>query len=228
MSGTRMSRTFDGRWVNTIVLMSPNLRRDPRGGERRDAPPAGSPRRRSRRATAGSTPNCRLEPVGHQALRDEPAGEGIEREQDREPEHDALRTMQPESPPDAVVLGARWEALRRPVRRRQNPATIDDPDERVADDDRAISVERRRAPVQQRLADEPRRERAGRRRDVPDEVVPGERRRPACVGHRLRQRRLLDGEERSDLVAGRRDDADRASQDEQRHPAGRARRRRPR
>ena len=56
-----------------------------------------------------------------------------------------------------------------------------DPDDRVADDDRAVGVERRGPAVDQGLADQPGAERTGRRRHVADDVVPGERRRPAAV-----------------------------------------------
>ena len=129
-----------------------------------------------------------------------------------------LERPRPEPAPDAVGRGGR----RRRLDLTAQPPEADhhrDPDDRVADDDGAVGVERRQAAIDERLAQQPRAERARRRGDVADEVVPGERRRPPAVGHGLAERRLLDGEERADLVAGRGDDPDRADEDEQRQPA---------
>ena len=78
-----------------------------------------------------------------------------------------------------------------------------EPDDRVADDDRAVGIDGRQPAVDQGLADEAGTESAGRRGDVADDVVPGECRCPAGVRGRLGQGRLFDGEERPDLVPGR-------------------------
>ncbi len=102
------------------------------------------------------------------------------------------------------------------------PAEADrhrDPDQRVADDDRPVGVDRGEPAVDQRLADDPGTQRSRRGGDVAGQVVPGERRGPASVWRRLRQPGLLDCQEWPDLVAGRRDHPDRGGQDQERWPA---------
>src|SRR4051794_27706246 len=47
-----------------------------------------------------------VEPVGHQALRDEAATEGIEREEERQLQDDALRSMETETGSDPVIADA--------------------------------------------------------------------------------------------------------------------------
>ena len=217
MSGTRMSSTFDGRWVKTIVLSSPiraaiRRRRQRRHRGQQVRPEEDQAEERRIRAVLD------VEPVGHQALRDEAAAEGVEREQDRQLQHGALGSAEPEPAPDAIGrdLG-RWRLDGRPEP--PEPDHHREADHRVADDDRAIGVDGRRSAVDEGLAEQAGAERAGRGRDVADEVVPGERRRPAPVRDGLGQGGLLDGQERADLVAGRRDDADGAGQDQQRDEA---------
>ena len=75
--------------------------------------------------TAGSTPNCDVEPVGHQALRDEPAAERVDGEEDRQAQDDALRATEPEAPPDAVVAPVARRGLdrRRRAARTRWPST---------------------------------------------------------------------------------------------------------
>ena len=58
------------------------------------------------RARPGSTPKRQVEPVGDQALRDEPAGEGVEREQRRQPEHHRHATDRARAGGAIAVVGA--------------------------------------------------------------------------------------------------------------------------
>ena len=97
---------------------------------------------------------------------------------------------------------------------------MSEPDERVADDDRPIGVDRGEArPARKPWLRSPAASAPDRGRDVAGEVVPGEGRRPARVRGRLAEGRLLDGEERPDLVAGRADHPDRRGEDQERDPA---------
>ena len=83
MSGTRISSTFDGRCVKTIVLISP---------KRAASGPAASAETPARMlapkkiapSTAGSTPKRSLNQKATKLWIDEPAGERIEREQGRQ------------------------------------------------------------------------------------------------------------------------------------------------
>ena len=93
MSGTRISRTLDGMWVKTIVLTRP-IR-----AAMADAASAEMPARRLAPkkivpsvACVGAEPQ--VEPVGHDALDDEAAGEGIQREQAGEPQDHPARAVQ--------------------------------------------------------------------------------------------------------------------------------------
>ena len=196
----RSSRTATASWQGRHQRHEDqqHVRRDVGEDHRVDQPdPRGDPGRRQRRhgrqQVGGEEDRAEdrrldaeldVEPVGHQALRDEPATEGVDREQDRQLEHDALRAPEAEPAADAVGRRPSRAAPRWPCRaaRTRSPSAM--PDDRVADDDRAVGVERGDAAVEQGLAEQPGAERAGRGRDVADEVVPGEGRGPAPVRRR--------------------------------------------
>ena len=141
MSGTRISSTFDGMWVKTIVLIEPEPGRDPCRRQRRDR--GQQVREEEDRAEdRGLDAVLEMEPVGHQALRDEPAAEGVDREQDRQLEHDAASTA---PRPKRRRMPSVDDGRRRRLDGRAEPPEADrhrDPDDRIADDDGAVGVER--------------------------------------------------------------------------------------
>ena len=122
MSGTRISSRFDGMWVKTIVLMSPN-RAAIRAADSDDTAASRFAPKKIEPELGRVDAELQVEPVGHQALRDEPATERVDREQDRQLEDDALRAPEPEAPPDAVGRGGR----RRRLDRRAQPPEADRP-----------------------------------------------------------------------------------------------------
>ena len=71
------------------------------------------------------------------------------------------------------------------------------PDDRVADDDRPVALEGRRAGRLERLGEDARGQRPDGGRERPGEVVPGEHARPPAGREPLGQGRLLDGQERA-------------------------------
>ena len=84
MSGTRISSTFDGRWVKTIVRIRP-MRAAIRAAASAEMPASRFAPKRAAPMTAGIGAEAEVEPVGDQALDDEAAAEGVEREQGRQP-----------------------------------------------------------------------------------------------------------------------------------------------
>ena len=58
MSGTRISSTFDGRWVKTIVLMSP-IRAAIRAADRLETAASRFAPKKISPSNPGSTPYCR-------------------------------------------------------------------------------------------------------------------------------------------------------------------------
>ena len=104
-----MSSTFDGRWVKTIVLMSP-IRAAMRAADSDDTAASRLAAKKIAPSVAGPTPNRDREPEGHQGLRDEPAGEGVEREQGRQPGDDPARATEAEPAADAVLGRSRAAA----------------------------------------------------------------------------------------------------------------------
>ena len=206
MNGTRMSSTFDGRWVKTIVLTRP--KRAASGA----AASADSPA--SRLAAASRTPSTRrvdaellAEPEGDERLGDEAAGEGVEREQRRQPQHDPLRAMQAQPATDAVVddFGARYLDRGRQKQEEQRQQQAADG---VAGNDQPVGIDRGEAGIDRGLRGETGGERAGGRRERSDQLVAGEDGGSSSRRQQLRERRLFDGEERSHLVARRTDHAD--------------------
>ena len=123
MSGTRISSTFDGRWVKTIVLISP-IRAAIRAADSDETAASRLAPKKIAAEDGRLDAELEVEPVGHQALRDEAAAEGVEREQGRQPQHDPLRAAEPEAAADAVAAAARAAAPRRPAPSRQNPTAI--------------------------------------------------------------------------------------------------------
>ena len=91
MNGTRISSTFDGRWVNTIVRISPN---------RAASGPAASAENAARMLAAnrmpptiaGSASNWLVSQKAMNPEHDEAAAEGIEREQGRQAGDDRRAT----------------------------------------------------------------------------------------------------------------------------------------
>ena len=123
MSGTRISSTFDGRWVKTIVLMSP-IRAAIRAADSDETAASRLAPKKIAPSVAGSTPNCEVEPVGHQALRDEPAAEGVEREQDRQLEDDPLASARARAAAGCRRSRPRAAAPRSPARAARSRPTM--------------------------------------------------------------------------------------------------------
>ena len=128
MSGTRISSTFDGRWVKTIVLIRPIRAAIRAADERRH-------RGQQVRAEEDRAEDRRLdavpevEPVGHQALRDEPATEGVDREE--QPTAERRRRCERPSPRRRRIPSS----ARRPRRRldgRAEPPEADGHDEPIS------------------------------------------------------------------------------------------------
>ena len=162
-----------------------------------------------------------VEPERHQALRDEPAGERIQGEQRGQPQHHPARPAQPKAATDPVIRprwsrSSRWGLRLDPGTQAPGHGGHDQADHGVPRDHDAIGVHLRHAACEEALADQPGRQRAGRRGDVPHEVVPGEGRRSPAIRYDLGERCLLHGQERANLIAGRGDDPDHSGQDEQR------------
>ena len=112
MNGTRMSRTLDGRWVKTIVSISPK-RAASGAAASAEIPASTFAPASSAPSSAGSTPHCSLNQKAMKRLRDEAAGEGVEGEEGRQTKHDRLRAMEAEPPADAVVDDIRARNLDR-------------------------------------------------------------------------------------------------------------------
>ena len=188
ISGTRMSSTLDGRWVNTIVLMRPN-RAAMRAADSDDTAASRFAAKKISPRTAGSDLEPRREPEGHERLRDEAAGEGVEGEQRRQPRDDPAGAAP--RPRRSGCLPGDGRARRgfdggpeRPGDRRHRQT-----DRRVADDDGPVGGQVRPAAVDEGAAQDPGEERTGRRGHVARQRVPGERRGPATVRHDLGKRR---------------------------------------
>ena len=210
MSGTSTRSRFDGRWVNTMVFTRPK-RFASHPAERAEMPgqDVGPEEDRAQRGLVGAEP--RVEPEGHEALHHEAAGEGVEREERREPEDHLARPVQAEP----------WLEERRPVvpapRRRRLHGGAEPGEEeeqrgsqhRVAQHHRAVGGERAW----------PARDCSPCERSPPASDPSAVAKEPASAyqekirvrssaGIAWEQRRLLDGQEGADLVAGRADDPD--------------------
>ena len=104
ISGTRISKTFDGRWVKTIVLTRPK-RGKPGGvqcGEAGQQVGAEKDAAQDRRRNAKPL----VEPVGGDALNHEAAAERVEGEQPGQLQHHAPRAVEPEDARCAVFVAA--------------------------------------------------------------------------------------------------------------------------
>jgi hypothetical protein len=160
-----------------------------------------------------------MEPVRHEALRDEASAECVEGEQGREPGHDATRALAEAQPqPDPVGRDGLPGGLDRRTDPREDRGHRQ-PKHGVGDEDRAIRVGVAEVRGEQRLRREPCRQSPDGRCYVACQVVPGKNRDPALVRRRLAQRRLFDREEGPNFVPGRADDANRGGEDEKWHPA---------
>ena len=168
-------------------------------------------------SNAGSTPQRRWNQYAMRLMGDEAAGERVEAEDGRQPEHDPARLVQSEEGP----RGGEQDVARHLDGRGQahEPEADEQPDDRVADDDGPVAVERRRAAGLEHLGEQARPEGADGARDLPGEVVPGKDAGAPVGGNALGERGLLDGQERPDLVAGRRDHADRRRDEQQQRVA---------
>ena len=92
----------------------------------------------------GLDAELQVEPVGHEALRDEATRERVEGEQRRQLQHHAPRAAQSEDLADAVVAGSfAWRRLDRGAEPRE-PEGKGDADDGVADHDRAVGIDRGR------------------------------------------------------------------------------------
>ena len=96
MSGRRMSRTLDGKCVKTIVFTRPN-RSASRAADSADTAASRFAAKKMEPSDRRVDSELLVEPEGEEALRDEPAREGIQREEGRQLEDHALRAVQPEA-----------------------------------------------------------------------------------------------------------------------------------
>ena len=221
MNGTRISSTFDGRCVKTIVRTSPNRAASRAAASADNAGQDVGAEEDARRAAPGRAPNRTWNQNAMRLWMTNPPREGVEREQHRQPEHDpprlgggpaGSRTARRRCRPGTSTAGER---------QREHRPRAATPTSGVADDHRAVA--RRAAPGRRPdsdLRDDARRP-APRRRSRTSRrgCTRRRRRRPLRSADDLRERRLLDGQERPDLVAARADDADRRG-DEQHDEVG--------
>ena len=175
-----------------------HVRRQVREDHRVDqADPGGDPRRRQRRHGGQQVrgeedraerrrldAELEVEPVGHRLCGTKPPAKASSANRRRQPGDDPLRPAEAEAAArsrQAAAAAGRGGSTSAPRR----DTAISEPDRRIADDDRAVGVDRRQ-PASISTWSRARRQRPDRRRHVAGEVVPGERRRPARVGRRLR------------------------------------------
>ena len=162
MNGTRISSTFDGRWVNTIVRMSPN---------RAASGPAASAETRGQ--DVGGEQDAAQQPPGRhrswlvnqngdEPEHDEPAAEGIEREQGTARRHDdAARLVEAER--DRCGRAARRVGRRSTstaAREQREQHAIASPIDGIAHDHDPVGVGRRGAGPERGLGDDAGRQRA--------------------------------------------------------------------
>ena len=229
MNGTRISSTFDGKWVKTIVLTRP-MRLARRAADSDETAASRFAAKKIAPRDGGLHAELQMEPVRHQALRDEPAAEGVEREERRETRERSRgdRAPSPSRRPMPSV-GPRGRTGRLDLG--PDPPEQDghqDAHEGVADDDPAIGVERQRSrSADQGLADHalrPARPRPSRR--SPRGCT---RRTSASVRTSgIDWLRAACSMARNGLIlsVGRADHADHSGQDEERRSYCRSRRRR--
>ncbi len=105
---TRASRTFDGKWVKTMVLSRPKRRASgtaARNGERQEEVRSKKQdgERRERHAKS------QMEEERHQALHHQPSGQRVDAEERGQPPHDAARAIKPrrKTLPQALDLDRR-------------------------------------------------------------------------------------------------------------------------
>ena len=153
ISGTRISSRFDGRWVKTIVLTRP-IRAAIRAADRlrhgrQQVGPEEDPAEQRRLDAV-----AQVEPVGHQALGHEPAGERVDREQGGQAQRrcpcDRPRPRRRRIPSVWAARGGASIALPSPAK----PRAMATPTSGVADDDRPVGVGRREAGGQEPLAED--------------------------------------------------------------------------
>ena len=150
-----------------------------------------------------------MEPERDEALDGEAAGEGVEGEQRRQPQHHAPRAVQPERGADRLVGDLAGGTSTRGETRVNSTARAT-PSERVADDHHAVARRRRVAGRDgQPATTAPPASVPAAVANEPASWYQAKTRGPPPVADELGERRLLDGEERADLVAARADDADR-------------------
>ena len=178
MSGTRISSTFDGRWVKTIVLISP-IRAAIRAADSdetaasRFAPKKIAPR------IAGSTPNRRWNQYAMRLCGTKPPPNASSANS-----ADSRATIprdRPRPKPSADPVGCLRDL--RCLDRRADAGEDrghGETDRGVADEDRPIGVDVGEAGGEQRLRRRSRRQGPDGGRDVAGEVVPGEDRASAA------------------------------------------------
>ena len=210
MNGTRMSSTFDGTWVKTMVRSRPT-RRATAAAARAEKPARTLAAPKMAPSVAASAPKRIVEPHDHRALDHEAAGEGVEGEQRRQAQHHVARAVQAEKAGTpypirrrgSVGLGRRATAEEQHRQQHADPGI--DPEDRRGSSPasgrpawscRPWTVRpQSRAP--KAVASEPVR------------LYQAKTLRAPLRRHSLGQRRLFDGQERPDLVAAGADDADR-------------------
>ena len=207
INGTSINRTFDGRWVNTIVLIRPKRRASQTAAKRRQSGQhVGSEEDAAQRNRFHPKPD--VEPVGHHALDNESATEGIQGKKSGQTSDDAFRLMQTES---ATLGCGRGFCLDGDLRLR-GQAQEDDgkckAESPVTQNHGTINVRSFQAGVSGRLTNRSSSQCSQGRRQRSDEVVPSENSRALPVGDELRQGGLFDGQERADFVAAGTDHAD--------------------
>ena len=152
------------------------------------------------------------QPVGHQALHDEPARKSVEPLQSRELQHDPARAPQAER-----RAGALGRLRRRPVARRQPHVERGEHQARhaVGHEHRALRVElgSSRAPrrAEREAGGHGARGRAGERH----QVVPGEGAHGRPASQRPRQQRVLERRERARVLPVGAERAEHGAHDEQ-------------
>ena len=93
ISGTRMSRTLEGRCVATIVLISPK-REASRDASNAEIPAKMFAQKKIDPERGGVHAEPQEEPIRGEALDDEAASERVQREQGRQLHHDVARSVE--------------------------------------------------------------------------------------------------------------------------------------
>jgi len=159
ISGTRISRMFEGRCVNTIVLIRPMR------AASRDASSAENPAKmfaeedRAKRRDVDAKPQ--VKPVGEERLDDEAASERVQRKQSGKLEDDGSRAIESREPTDERRRRPRVTVTHHlgPVRKSDKDRREHNPQGGVDDDHRPVAADRRDGRVVDVLRDHAREQR---------------------------------------------------------------------